>query len=123
MRLLHNKHGAWGGTLAILAVLFFTVLPVLAIVPPASTDLPPDPGVAREETIEGVDSNANGVRDDLELAIFAAYPDIPNGTEDPLRRVFFFAGFYAPNIHCYRKTRSKNAATPLIMNLFVEIIP
>jgi hypothetical protein len=49
-----------------------------AVTPPPSTNLPLDPGVAGEVTIEGIDANGNGVRDDLELAIFAAYPD--NGT-------------------------------------------
>jgi len=51
------------------------------MIPPASSDLPPDPGVAGEATIEGIDSNANGVRDDLELAIFAAYPNNPSARE------------------------------------------
>jgi len=29
-------------------------------------NLPPDPGPAGDETIEGVDVNENGVRDDIE---------------------------------------------------------
>src|SRR3989344_4522362 len=37
---------------------------------------PPDPAQA-DATIEGVDANANGIRDDVELAIFAKYPNSP----------------------------------------------
>jgi len=36
--------------------------------------LPPEPA-APDATVQGVDANANGVRDDVELAIFAEYPD------------------------------------------------
>lgn len=39
------------------------------------TNLPPDPGEAADDTIEGVDANKNGIRDDVELAIFEEYPD------------------------------------------------
>ncbi|MDO8562159.1 MAG: hypothetical protein Q7S05_05080 [bacterium] len=35
---------------------------------------PPDPALV-DATIEGVDANANGIRDDVELAIFKKYPD------------------------------------------------
>ena len=35
---------------------------------------PPDPAQA-DATIEGIDANANGIRDDVELAIFKKYPD------------------------------------------------
>jgi hypothetical protein len=40
-------------------------------------DLPPDPGEAGKATLEGIDSNKNGVRDDVEIAIyeFAPRPD------------------------------------------------
>ncbi len=38
-------------------------------------NLPPDPGAAADATIAGVDANNNGIRDDVELAIFKAYPD------------------------------------------------
>ena len=37
---------------------------------------PPDPAQV-DATIEGVDANANGIRDDVELAIFAKYPNSP----------------------------------------------
>ncbi len=39
------------------------------------TNLPPDPGANADKTIAGVDANNNGIRDDVELAIFKAYPD------------------------------------------------
>ena len=40
--------------------------------------LPPPPDPAQvDATIEGVDANANGIRDDVELAIFERYPDSP----------------------------------------------
>ena len=35
---------------------------------------PPDPALA-DATIEGVDANKNGIRDDVELAIFEKYPN------------------------------------------------
>jgi hypothetical protein len=41
------------------------------------TNLPPDPGENADKTIAGVDANANGIRDDVELAIFRDYPNDP----------------------------------------------
>lgn len=38
-------------------------------------DLPPDPGAQKDVTIQGVDANTNGVRDDVELAVFREYGD------------------------------------------------
>ena len=38
-------------------------------------NLPSDPGVEADKTIAGVDANKNGIRDDVELAIFKAYPN------------------------------------------------
>ena len=37
--------------------------------------LPPDPGVNADKTIAGIDANNNGISDDVELAIFKAYPN------------------------------------------------
>lgn len=37
---------------------------------------PPDPALA-DATVEGVDANGNGIRDDVELEIFRRYPDSP----------------------------------------------
>lgn len=36
--------------------------------------LPPDPGAEADKTIAGIDANKNGIRDDVELAIFKEYP-------------------------------------------------
>ena len=39
-------------------------------------NLPPDPGAEADKTIAGIDANKNGIRDDVELAIFKEYPDL-----------------------------------------------
>lgn len=38
-------------------------------------NLPPDPAPLADATVEGVDANQNGIRDDVELAIFKEYPN------------------------------------------------
>ncbi len=38
-------------------------------------NLPPDPRILADKTVEGIDANNNGIRDDVERAIFAAYPN------------------------------------------------
>jgi len=38
-------------------------------------NLPPDPGAEADKTIQGIDANNNGIRDDVELAIFKEYPN------------------------------------------------
>ena len=38
-------------------------------------NLPPDPGAEADKTVAGIDANKNGIRDDVELAIFEAYPN------------------------------------------------
>lgn len=38
-------------------------------------NLPPDPGASGDETIQGIDANSNGIRDDVELEIFKEYPN------------------------------------------------
>lgn len=38
-------------------------------------NLPPEPGIEADKTVEGIDVNNNGIRDDVELAIFKEYPD------------------------------------------------
>ena len=38
-------------------------------------NLPPDPGEAGDATLEGVDINSNGIRDDIERWIYLTYPD------------------------------------------------
>ena len=37
--------------------------------------LPPDPGIEADKTIKGIDANNNGIRDDVELAIYKEYPN------------------------------------------------
>lgn len=39
---------------------------------------PPDPGEAGKETLEGIDSDANGVRDDIQRYIEMTYPEEPD---------------------------------------------
>lgn len=38
-------------------------------------NLPPLPGLEADKTIQGIDANDNGIRDDVELAIFTEYPN------------------------------------------------
>ncbi|OHA80177.1 MAG: hypothetical protein A2747_00940 [Candidatus Yonathbacteria bacterium RIFCSPHIGHO2_01_FULL_44_41] len=38
-------------------------------------NLPTDPGAEADKTVAGIDANKNGIRDDVELAIFKEYPD------------------------------------------------
>src|SRR3989338_9187519 len=38
------------------------------------TNLPPEP-IDADETVAGIDANQNGIRDDVELAIFKEYPN------------------------------------------------
>jgi len=38
-------------------------------------NLPSDPGIEAGKTIKGVDANNNGIRDDVELAVFKEYPN------------------------------------------------
>lgn len=43
--------------------------------PPGSDDLPPDPGEAGKATLEGIDSDRDGIRDDIQRYIALTYPD------------------------------------------------
>lgn len=38
-------------------------------------NLPLDPGVLADKTVQGIDANNNGIRDDVELAVFKEYPN------------------------------------------------
>lgn len=38
-------------------------------------NLPPDPGEKGDDTVAGFDVNKNGIRDDVELAVFKEYPN------------------------------------------------
>ena len=44
---------------------------------PTDINLPPDPGEAGLETVAGVDSDSDGVRDDIQRFIALTYPDQP----------------------------------------------
>ncbi|QQR91341.1 MAG: hypothetical protein IPJ88_06345 [Myxococcales bacterium] len=50
---------------------------------PFGGEMPPDPGEAGRSTLEGIDSNENGVRDDLERIAHKRYPD------DSVKRAVF----------------------------------
>ena len=51
-----------------------TVL-LTACVPPLPEGYPEPPGEAGKKTLEGIDSDDDGVRDDIKIEIFYAYPD------------------------------------------------
>lgn len=38
-------------------------------------NLPPDPGANADKNVQGIDANNNGIRDDVELAVFKGYPN------------------------------------------------
>ena len=38
-------------------------------------NLPAEPGIEADKTVKGIDANNNGIRDDIELAVFKEYPD------------------------------------------------
>ena len=46
--------------------------------PDPPDDLPPDPGEAGKATLLGIDSNNNGVRDDVEITLARIYADEPD---------------------------------------------
>jgi hypothetical protein len=50
----------------------------LTIIPKTEDGLPPDPGEAGKETLLGIDSDMDGVRDDVQRYIVLTYPDQPN---------------------------------------------
>lgn len=45
---------------------------------PESHRLPPDPGKAGKKTLMGIDSDSDGLRDDIQRYIYLTYPDQPN---------------------------------------------
>lgn len=47
------------------------------VAPPTepSIVLPPDPGLAGKATLEGIDTDGDGIRDELQIAIFERYPE------------------------------------------------
>ena len=54
------------------------------IVIPAGTGLPADPGQDGDATIEGIDADGDGIRDDVEKLISTHYPD------DPMARAYSY---------------------------------
>lgn len=46
-------------------------------------NLPPEPGAEADKTVAGIDANKNGIRDDVELAVFKEYPNTAK-TRGPL---------------------------------------
>ena len=45
------------------------------------TQLPPSPGSAKLDTLDGVDSNSNGIRDDIEISIYQLYRTDPGSRQ------------------------------------------
>lgn len=54
-----------------------------------ATDLPPNPGAAVNATLRGVDTNLNGVRDEVERALFASYAQSPNLFNEAMKAAKF----------------------------------
>jgi hypothetical protein len=83
MRPSRVRQSSWSSAIAaiLLVTTTFISLPAQALVLPGPSELPPDPGVAGEATIDGIDVNVNGVRDDLELVLFAQYGNNPSVRE------------------------------------------
>jgi len=54
--------------------------PAVAPISSESTNnkLPPDPGEAGKQTLMGIDSDGDGLRDDIQRYIYLTYPDQPN---------------------------------------------
>ena len=56
-------------------VLFWAILFLFSGGAIAGQSLPPDPGEAGKQTLLGIDSDSDGVRDDIQRYIYFAYPD------------------------------------------------
>jgi hypothetical protein len=54
-------------------------------IPRALRNAPPDPGPENDKTLAGIDSNGNGVRDDIERYIAANYGDSPQKVAYPMQ--------------------------------------
>lgn len=53
-------------------------------------NLPPDPGPKANDTVAGIDTNKNGIRDDVELAVFKEYPSSARVRAPLLQYAFTF---------------------------------
>lgn len=62
-------------TLGVLVLFLFIYAQCPTVIPPEGEELPPDPGEAGKATVEGIDSDNDGVRDELQRYIALAYPD------------------------------------------------
>ena len=69
---LYRKAVVFGKTV-IVPVILAEPLPISFSVTASNDGLPPDPGEAGKATLEGIDSNQNGVRDDIERYIALTY--------------------------------------------------
>jgi hypothetical protein len=66
--------------------------------------LPPDPGPAGDATLEGVDSNGNGIRDDIERWIYLTYPD-----SEKLRRALIQEYYPLQNMIIHGQQQNRDA--------------
>lgn len=58
-----------------------TPQPTPTATPDPGENLPPDPGAAGKETIEGIDSDGDGIRDDLQRWIYFNIPETHNNEQ------------------------------------------
>jgi len=68
-----NRHNDGYRQRLILVAVFYLAFAIPCVI--AASDLPPDPGEQGMQTLEGMDSNHNGVRDDVERYIGIHYAD------------------------------------------------
>ena len=66
--------------------------------------LPPDPGAAGDATLEGVDVNGNGIRDDIERWIYLTYPD-----SEKLRRALIQEYYPLQNMIIHGQQQNRDA--------------
>ncbi len=67
-------------------------------------NLPPDPGAQADNTVAGVDANQNGIRDDVELAIFKEYPNSAKTRAVLLQYALFLQTEAMQSINVYTAT-------------------
>ena len=66
--------------------------------------LPPDPGSSGDATLEGVDVNGNGIRDDIERWIYLTYPD-----SEKLRRALIQEYYPLQNMIIHGQQQNRDA--------------
>lgn len=72
---LWAQDGVGAGGTPILKVAPIPIDDNLAVIIPIERNIPPDPGVAGDATLAGIDSDKDGVRDDVEREIVGLYPN------------------------------------------------